>query len=525
MIWSLLQSPVAMKLTFVLLHFLWQAILLVCLWRVAAALLPLRSAEARYNGALATLLLMLACPLVTFMLVDVHDISSTTELPLAVSSSAANPELSLNSNAMPDLAAEQAISPEIAQAAVINDQAAQLTPTAILLASQPYLMLTWLVGVLLLGTRICVSYLGTVWLRKAGLTCVDPTVLVRFAEIAQRLNIAQLPPIAYSSRITQAMTVGLMRPMVLLPMAWATEISPDVLEAVLAHELAHVRRSDLWINFLQRVMETIFFYHPAVWILSAEVRRERESCCDELAIRATGQRLDYAKSLHEVAYRQMASQAPSLAIPFLGQRPGELLGRVRRILGITTPQAGERSWPAGLMLMIVPLFLWAISAIFFPEISAKAEAEEAPSQEVTKVEEVIEEDEIFLPPPHHRRGRPHPPHAPIHPPHPPGEPGRRPARDHLPPPRGAVVGEDRPAPPLNQIDMDELAPHDQAMVRVLRSLRHEVRQLRDQVQELKEEQEQETELQANAPRRRKRARRVEVMETTESDMTALDETD
>ncbi len=481
--WSLLQSPVAMKLTFVLLHFLWQALLLVCLWRVAAALLPLRTAEARYLGALTTLLLMLACPLVTFLLLDADNLPTPSNFPSMAYSTV---DVPLDNQELASIPADEATSPGSSEAAA-SLPATPATTTWLVMTYQPYLMLAWLTGVLLLGARICLSYLGTIWLRSVGLTRVETHILVRFSEIAQRLNILHLPPIAYSSRITQAMTVGLMRPMVLLPVSWMTEITPEVLEAVLAHELAHVRRRDLWINFLQRVMETVFFYHPAVWILSAEVRRERESCCDEMAIEAIGRRLDYAKSLHEVAYRQMESSPPSLAIPFLGQRPGELLGRVRRILGITTPKAGERSWPAGLILVVAPLGLWAISAIVFPGMSSKAEAEETPV-----AQEPVPE---MVPTPHH--------HPHLHPrpwePHFVGEPPRHDRlRPH--PPRPVIPAVDNPVRPLHEIDVESLEPHDQAMMKVLRALRHEVRILRDQVQELREDQ------QVGPPRRRRRAR-------------------
>jgi UDP-N-acetylmuramoyl-L-alanyl-D-glutamate--2,6-diaminopimelate ligase len=79
--------------------------------------------------------------------------------------------------------------------------------------------------------------------------------------------------------------------MVLLPVCWLTEMTPEVLEAVVAHELAHVRRWDLWVNLFQRLVETLLFYHPAVWWVSRRVRLEREMCCDELAVSVTGERL------------------------------------------------------------------------------------------------------------------------------------------------------------------------------------------------------------------------------------------
>ena len=68
--------------------------------------------------------------------------------------------------------------------------------------------------------------------------------------------------------------------MILLPTSWLTELPPDMLESIIAHELAHIRRGDLWVNLLQRVIEVLLFYHPAVWWLSQRIRVERELCCD-----------------------------------------------------------------------------------------------------------------------------------------------------------------------------------------------------------------------------------------------------
>ncbi|PQO46593.1 M56 family metallopeptidase [Blastopirellula marina] len=471
--WSFLQSPLAMKLTFVLLHFGWQALLLFCVWRIASTLMPQKSATARYNGALATLGLMLLCPVLTFLALDTWSLpqqqqtaytSSETTLPVderLASSEMADEPGQLDAS-MPGTTSSDSLDEHSVSTSSPN------STTSLLLIYQPYLMLLWLGGVMLLGLRICVSYLGTVWLRNVGLTQVDVDVLVLFSQIARQLNLVHLPPIAFSNRISQAMTVGLMRPMVLLPVAWMTEISPDVLEAVLAHELAHVRRSDLWINFLQRVAETVFFYHPAVWLLSAEIRRHRESSCDELAVAVTGQRLDYARSLQEIAHWQLAHGSPSLAAGFLGQRRGDLLARVRHILGATPPQAGERSWPAGLILAIVPLLLWAGSAIFFPQISPQALAEET-----TQETPIEEEKDLPVVPPHF-----HPPHSHGFPPH------RHPMRI---PPRSDNDGFAPRAgdpPPINV-----MPPNDQPFRRAIRAMRLELRDLREEVERLKQEQE------------------------------------
>ncbi|MEW4563491.1 M56 family metallopeptidase [Bremerella sp. JC770] len=469
--WSVLQSPLGMKLTFVLLHFVWQAAVLYCAWRLISTLAPFGTPQARYGGALATLLLILLCPAITFSMLDIRELPSLSRWEHVAE------------DALPQDASVSPLDREVATTAGETPSALDVLPTAtarssdtfasaayLMVQVQPYLMLVWTAGVIVLGFRLCISYLGTVWLRRVGLVALESDLLVRYAHLATRLNLLPLPPVAFSQRVGQAMTVGLLRPMVLLPAAWMTEISPEVLEAVLSHELAHIRRQDLWINFLQRVAETIFFYHPVVWWISSEIRHEREICCDAMAIEASGQRLGYAKSLEQIASWQHNHSQAALAAHFLGDRQGQLLGRVRQILGISTPQAGERSWPAGLVLMVIPLMLWATSAILWPESAAQANAEETAEHSNA----MIEDESVGpwrLPP----RRLPPPPRRHDHP-----RGLRHPLERLLDDIEQAIPSDAEAA------QADEQQPSDQSVIEVLHELRLEVRQLRSEVQELKD---------------------------------------
>ncbi|MEW4454785.1 M56 family metallopeptidase [Bremerella sp. JC817] len=458
--WSLLQSPLGMKLTLVLLHFLWQATLLFGFWRLAISLLCIRTPQARHSGALGTLLLIICCPVLTSCLID------STSLPTAIDQNGIAATLidSPKSASSDDLAGQALTS---ASSLTSNSSIKALSLGGWIVRSQPYLILGWSVGVLILGTRLFLGYIGTIWLRRSQLTPVESDLLVRFANLATRLNLLQLPPIAYSKRIGQAMTVGLLRPMVLLPAAWAASISPEILDAVFAHELAHIRRQDLWINFLQRLAETLFFYHPAVWWLSSEIRQTRESCCDELAVEALGQRLHYARSLQEVAHWQLEQPASSLATPFLGGPQQKLLDRVRHILGMATPPAGERCWAAGLLLASIPVWLWMLSAIFWPDSAPQALAKDRQSA-IVELEDIEPEDAAptsvspehamrdHLEPHHHNLEQ----HAELH---------RRGHHHHH-----------------HDDAIDDVRQEDQEMLEVLKQLQQEVRSLRAEVEQLRQ---------------------------------------
>lgn len=474
--WSVLQSPLGMKLTFVLLHFVWQATVLYCAWRLVSTLTPFRSPQTRYCGALATLLLILICPAITFGLLDVRDMPTMSRMAILADDTI--------TQVMVEPVVEEGRSASLSETNALShlptvtsevSYFSLASVASLMVRIQPFLMLAWTIGVIVLGFRLCVSYLGTVWLRRVGLCSVDSELLVRYADLATRLNLLHLPPLAFSRRVSEAMTVGLLRPMVLLPAAWLSEISPDILEAVLAHELAHIRRQDLWINFLQRVAETIFFYHPVVWWISKEIRHEREVCCDEMAIDALGHRLNYAKSLERVASWQLDHPNGALAVNFLGNHQGQLLGRVRQILGVSPPQAGERSWPAGLVLMFIPLLLWATSAIFWPESASQANAEgvEAPTSDVA-------DEDDFSPRhlPHHR--------PPLHHDH---LPGRHRMMGHRHPLECLLDDIERDLAAEDEAEQDmAVTSDDQSVMEVLHELREEVRQLRQQVKELKDQQ-------------------------------------
>jgi beta-lactamase regulating signal transducer with metallopeptidase domain len=106
---------------------------------------------------------------------------------------------------------------------------------------------------------------------------------------------------------------------------------------MIAHELAHIRRHDLWINLFQRAIETLLFYHPAVWWVSGRMRLERELCCDDAAIRATGKRADYANALVGLARSLHGWTAPVLSAGMFTSRVS-LPERVRRVLQIPSTQ-------------------------------------------------------------------------------------------------------------------------------------------------------------------------------------------
>ena len=150
--------------------------------------------------------------------------------------------------------------------------------------------------------------------------------------------------------------VGYLRPVILLPASVIVGLPPAHLDAVLAHELAHVRRHDYIVNVLQSVVETLLFYHPAVWWCSRQVRIEREHCCDDVVVEACGDRVAYATALAQL--EELRGLNPMLSLNATG---GRLIDRIRRLLG-ASPVNERRSatWTIAAALTLV------VAAIVLP---------------------------------------------------------------------------------------------------------------------------------------------------------------
>ncbi|MBI4580101.1 MAG: biotin/lipoyl-binding protein [Planctomycetes bacterium] len=220
--------------------------------------------------------------------------------------------------------------------------------------------LGWTLGVLILSARLTSGW----WRLRRMYRLQSEELPERIAEIAhrlgQRLGIGRAVHIVAARAWEEPVAFGLLRPIVLMPMAVLTQCPIELVEAMIAHELAHIRRHDLWMNMVQRVIETLLFYHPAVWWVSGRMRLERELCCDDLAILATGRRADYATALVELCRVNPRFVTPAMAAGIFGPKLS-LLTRVRRVLQ-SSPVSAEpnrsRFWLTGpLSLMLAGAFV------------------------------------------------------------------------------------------------------------------------------------------------------------------------
>jgi len=198
--------------------------------------------------------------------------------------------------------------------------------------------------------RLLVALRGGRRLRRVSEAVDDPGILAVLRRPATRLGLRAAPAAAWCRRVAAPTVVGVVRPMILLPLSLASGLTPEQVAAVLTHELAHIRRWDHLVNVLQRLVEAALFFHPAVWLLSRRVRVEREHCCDGLVLAAGGEPLAYAASLVHLAERAVGSRREALALGATG-RPSSLRRRTLRLVGGPSGESARlvRSWPLALL--------------------------------------------------------------------------------------------------------------------------------------------------------------------------------
>ncbi|NWJ41054.1 MAG: M56 family metallopeptidase, partial [Geothrix sp.] len=284
---SLVGQPWAQILGWTLIHFLWQGAALGLAAWLGLVLLRGASARARYGLACAFLLLMVAAPTATALLLQ----RQASAAPLA--------QLSV---------AVEAAAPSSLPAAVPLAQRMK----AALDPALPWLLAGWAAGVLLLSARFLGSWVRVQRLRRRSASPVPSEWHLVLSRLCRELKLSRTVRLLQSAAVEVPTALGWLRPVILLPACALAGLSPIQLEAILAHELAHIRRGDFLVNLLQSLVEVLLFYHPAVWWLSARIRAERELCCDDVAAELCGDPLILARALTDLeALRATAPPSPT----------------------------------------------------------------------------------------------------------------------------------------------------------------------------------------------------------------------
>jgi TonB family protein len=313
-------TAISQALSAALLHFVWQGTAVAFLLWITLLLLRNRTPGARYAASCATLALMAALPAATIWILY--------ERPVSLSGS-------------------------IAFVIPLAARPISASPGEWLALARQWILPIWALGVALFAIRLALAWRHVVTLRRAA-AHAESALADAVSALARRMNVARPVRVLVSKLADAPSVVGWLRPAILIPAAALAGLDTAQLQAILAHELAHIRRHDYLVNMLQTIVETLLFYHPAVWWVSSRMRHERELCCDDFAVRHCGDAIGYARALTRL---ERIRGLPELAVAANG---GSLLYRIQRLTG-TVRECGPSRLPAILALtaaaMCIPLTL------------------------------------------------------------------------------------------------------------------------------------------------------------------------
>lgn len=353
--------------TLTLLHFLWQGCAVYIAVMLGHRLLQRRTARSRYLIDLTGLLTLPACVVVTAMVLAPENGPSGELIELSVFSSAdpgqgAVAGLDTAVDVLP-VGANVTLSAEKTRAADVGISTTSGAPswTAVVSAAAPFVAAGWLAGVLIFLSRLMFAIRSSHRLRRASQVITDPHLLVLIRQASERMKLRCVPVVAYCERVVVPVVSGVVRPVVLLPAGLATGLNSDQLIAVISHELSHIRRLDLLVNMLQRLVESTLFFHPAVWLISRRMSDTRESCCDEMVVDAGCEPMLYAGALLRMAELcRSPATVPSTTVAALGQGRSQLERRVMQLMDGRHPdrlQMTRAGFVTALSLMMLLAFV------------------------------------------------------------------------------------------------------------------------------------------------------------------------
>jgi beta-lactamase regulating signal transducer with metallopeptidase domain len=346
---DIFQAGIIQRLGWTLVHFVWQGGAVGLILAIVLKLLNKSSANLRYTIACMALVLIVVMPAVTIRMVAV-----SVEAIEPIKQAAIDlPKAGMETQAIAEIPqveprpAPVAASPRVS----LKDRFIEIVEPAL-----PFIVAGWLVGVFGLSLWHLGGWRQLQRLRRQMVKQV-PALKAKLQQLSNMLGIRKAVGLMESALVQVPTVVGHLKPVILLPASALTGLSSEQIEAILAHELAHIKRCDYLVNMLQTVVEILGFYHPAVWWVSHKIRVERENCCDDIAVSVCSDRVCYAKAL--TTMEEIRGRQPALAVAASG---GSLFDRIRRLLGKEGKDEAKLSWAPSVIAMLLTIsFLIPIS--------------------------------------------------------------------------------------------------------------------------------------------------------------------
>ena len=314
---TILQSTVFYSLALTLLHFLWQGLLIAFGLKLLLLSIAHTKPQLRYGLSTLAMLLSLLLPLFTFLIIYPQE-----GMPLDSTISQATNIQTLTQQM------------SFFNYTFFNYKGFVESLPSTVYSALPYLSVLWLISVITLSIKLLIEIYNVNQLPKSGSLQPKPELLVRFNALVKKIGLTKAPLLLISLKAEVPMAIGWLKPIVLLPVSMLTSLNSAQLEMLILHELAHIRRHDYLVNFLQTLIEILLFFHPAVAWISKQMRNEREYCSDDIAVHYCGDPIAYAHTLTDTAALLCAKHPLHQTIPVMAMTAsgGDLKQRVVRLV-------------------------------------------------------------------------------------------------------------------------------------------------------------------------------------------------
>ncbi|NQY64455.1 MAG: TonB family protein [Alteromonadaceae bacterium] len=303
---SIANSPFLYSLALTLIHFLWQGLVVALALKSLLIVISNKRSQLRYGLASLSMLINLLLPFITFFTIYKPDYLQLTNQLQSTHTMVPSLNITTSSSAHADM-----------------------------LTYLPYLSLLWFAAVLTLSIKLLVEIYNVNQLSKSAVLPANNKITARFIQLVEQIKLKKAPRLLISLKTDVPIAIGWLKPVVLIPASMITGLTPTQLDMLILHELAHIRRHDYLMNFLQTLIEILLFFHPAVQWVSNQMRNEREYCSDDIAVQNCGDPLAYAHTLADTAalcrkhQKQHNHSIPNMAMAASG---GDLKQRVLRLV-------------------------------------------------------------------------------------------------------------------------------------------------------------------------------------------------
>lgn len=259
--------------------------------------------------------------------------------------------------------------------------------TALLEPYFPVMVVAYCLGLCCMLLRFGIGIRQMQYIRTKGLVAIDAEQQALLNKLLSQLQITTAVKFYFSERVNVPMVMGSLKPIILLPLATINNLSIEETEAILVHELAHIKRNDYLMNIFQMVVETLMFFNPFTWLISAIIRREREHCCDDMVIDHTQQPLSYAKAL--TALESYRANNNSIAMAATGNK-NQLFNRIKRIMEMKKNSINY----SYLVITVITVIALILSVSKFSPLSAQTRKGKTPKTDTSTT--VVKKEKIII---------------------------------------------------------------------------------------------------------------------------------